>query len=90
MAKATKQTKGVAQEAHDAIHGSKRAAYGPVDQSFNRIATIASIGCNKVITAEDIAMIMIALKYCREAHKHSRDNLVDICGYADLKQQLLD
>ncbi len=29
-------------------------------------------------------MAMVWLKVCREAHKHQRDNLVDIAGYASL------
>lgn len=86
--KQTEANKSVAAAAFYAIHGEKREAYGPVTESFENIATVASIGTGKEITVTDVAMIMIALKYCREANKHDRDNLLDLCGYADLKQQL--
>lgn len=85
-----KQPLSVALQAHKAIHGIKKEAYGPVNESFHMIAKVASIGCNKDISSEDIAMIMLAIKYVREAHKHNRDNLVDFCGYADLLQQLYE
>lgn len=82
--------KSVAIDAYNAIHGVKRAAYGPVEDSFQKAAIIASIGTSKDISPTDIAMIMIAVKYVRESAKHDRDNMLDICGYADLNQQLWD
>ena len=85
-----KKIDSVAIDAHTAIHGEKRKAYGPVNESFHKIATIASIGCNKEITDEDVCRILLAVKYVRESYNHQRDNLVDICGYADLLQQLFE
>jgi hypothetical protein len=34
------------------------------------------------ITASDIPLCMISVKLARQAHRHKRDNLVDIAGYA--------
>ncbi|MEZ6193269.1 MAG: DUF4406 domain-containing protein [Phycisphaerales bacterium] len=34
------------------------------------------------ITTEDVPLCMIAVKLARQAHRHKRDNLVDIAGYA--------
>jgi len=34
------------------------------------------------VTAMDVPLCMISLKVAREGHKHTRDNLVDIAGYA--------
>lgn len=85
-----KQLTSVAVEAFRAVNGVKKDAYGPVTESFNNIATIATIGCRKEITQEDIAKILLAVKYVRESYGHSRDNLVDLCGYSDLLQQLYD
>ena len=34
------------------------------------------------ITVEDVPLCMIAVKLARQAHRHKRDNLVDIAGYA--------
>ena len=32
--------------------------------------------------------VMIAVKLIRERHKHKRDNLVDLCGYAEILNRL--
>lgn len=38
----------------------------------------------------DLPNMMVMLKMSREAHQHKRDNLVDICGYAECSQQVQD
>lgn len=83
------QKESVTQEAHRLINGQKRAAYGPVYTSFSNIAKVASIAIRKDLTPKDIALIMVSMKLCRESNAHNRDNLVDICGYADLAMQLV-
>lgn len=81
----------VALEAHAAIHGVKRKAYGPVEQSFDEIAALLNIVLpGKSLVGKDIAKIMLCLKLYRESVAHSRDNCLDLCGYADLLQQLHD
>lgn len=83
--------KSVAKEAHEIIHGERRSAYGPVEESFQRIADLANIMLpGKVFTPQDVAIFLLCLKLARERAKHGRDNLVDLCGYADLLQQLYD
>ena len=34
------------------------------------------------VTPMDVPLCMIAVKLARQAHRHKRDNLVDIAGYA--------
>ena len=75
-------------EADELINGPRRAEYGPVQESFRQIAMIASIGTRKHLSPADIAKIMLAVKYVREAQAHKRDNLVDLNGYSDLLNQL--
>ena len=36
----------------------------------------------------DVAMMQILLKLSREGHKHGRDNLTDIAGYARCAQMV--
>lgn len=38
------------------------------------------------ITAGEVCLLMILLKLGRQAHHHKTDNLVDICGYAQIWQ----
>lgn len=82
--------KGVAQEAHQIIHGARRKSYGPVEQSFQEIAKLIQLLLPHLgdVTPHDVSMIMICVKLIREKASHSRDNLVDLCGYADLREQL--
>lgn len=76
-------------EAHKLIHGDRRQAYGPVRESFQVVADLANIMLpGKDLTAEDVATFMLCVKLARERNSHKRDNLVDLCGYSDLLQQL--
>lgn len=80
----------ILEEANDLIHGDRKAAYGEVTPSFEKIAQLASTFINKPLDKFDICWIMIALKICRQQAKPKRDNLVDLAGYTGLMQQLLD
>ena len=80
--------KSILKEAQEIIAGPRRKAYGPVEQSFERIALIWSGVYRKPITAKQVALMMIGLKLYRESNSHHRDNLVDILGYTLLKDKL--
>lgn len=86
----SKKLSSAALEAHTLIHGVKKDSYGPVEESYVDVATIATIVCKKAITPDDVCKVMLAVKLVREGHRHSRDNLVDFCGYAAMLQQLHD
>ena len=73
----------ILQEADNIANGDRKVDYGQAD-SFNRIATIASIITNKELEASDVIKVMMCVKLIRESFKHKRDNLVDLCGYAEL------
>jgi hypothetical protein len=78
----------VAQEADHVINGPRRQAYGPVEDSFNRIASIWSGVLGITITGEQVSLCMIGLKLYRESNAHQRDNLVDLVGYTLLLDKL--
>lgn len=84
----------VSLEANKLIHGDRRKQYGPVEQSFQRIATMANVmledRLSTPLTPGDVAKFMLCVKMVRERGAHHRDNCVDICGYADLLQQLAE
>jgi hypothetical protein len=84
-----KTSKSVSLDAHALVHGVRRKEYGPVRDSFQWVADLANVVLpGKDLSPEDIALLMICVKLARERHSHKRDNLVDLCGYADLLQQL--
>jgi len=71
------------------VDDTKRKEYGPIDESFNRIRRLWSEYLGMKLTHSDIAICMILFKIAREAGKHKRDNLIDICGYIYCLDQLL-
>jgi hypothetical protein len=68
--------------------GSRQADYGHPRDDFARTATMwtgilaGRLRDGAAIAAGDIPLCMIAVKLARQAHRHKRDNLVDIAGYA--------
>jgi len=68
--------------------GVRQKDYGHPADDFERTAAMwTAILSEKLysqerIAPEDIPLCMIALKLARQVHRHKRDNLVDIAGYA--------
>lgn len=82
------QRKSIFEEAESLIKGNRRDAYGGVQESFMNIAAVWSVVLKTPVTAQQVAKCMLGMKLVREANKHQRDNLVDLCGYSMLLQQL--
>lgn len=79
-------------EAAKLISGPRRESYGPVEESFERVATVASVLLARKLSApldgKDVAMFMVAMKLCREANQPAHDNRLDAIGYLALLDQL--
>jgi hypothetical protein len=57
--------------------------YGPADECFERIAKIASLILNKMITPYDVAVIQMAVKLGRMPEsRQDEDHYVDLVNYA--------
>jgi hypothetical protein len=57
--------------------------YGPADECFERIAKIASLILNKMITPYDVAVVQMAVKLGRMPEsRHDEDHYVDLMNYA--------
>ena len=80
--------KSILSEAEEIVNGSRQSDYGDANESFSRIATIASVMTGKELSPEDCCAVMMAVKLVRESFNHKRDNLVDLCGYAELMNRL--
>ena len=80
--------KSILSEAEEIVNGSRHSDYGDANESFSRIATIASVMTGKELSPDDCCAVMMAVKLVRESFNHKRDNLVDLCGYAELMNQL--
>jgi hypothetical protein len=68
----------------------RRAAYDEREQNFTRIAAVWSVVFGHKVTPEQVALCMIGMKLAREVYKPGRDNRVDICGYADCLEELVN
>ncbi len=83
-----KQSESILDEAKRITEGTRRAEYGAPADDFARAAQMwTGILAHKLrdgqhVTAMDIPLCMIAIKLARQTHRHKRDNLVDIAGYA--------
>jgi hypothetical protein len=59
----------------------KERQYGPMKESMEKAATLASTMCNKEITAKDLYLCMVALKMSRESYSKKYDNVLDSIAY---------
>lgn len=86
----------ILKEAERLVHGARQLAYGHPADDFARTAGMMNAqGYRKLsgngtflIRPEDIPIIMLDVKLSREVNGHKRDNLVDICGYAETLQMV--
>lgn len=85
---ASGDSESVLDEAKRITATTRHGDYGHPADDFARTARMWSgILANKLrdgeqVTAMDVPLCMIAVKLARQAHRHKRDNLVDIAGYA--------
>ena len=70
-------------EAHNLVHGDRGKDYGHPYHDFSRTALIWSAILDIDITPQQVALCMIGVKISRECNKPKRDNRVDIAGYAE-------
>jgi hypothetical protein len=78
------------EQANEVINGPRRDSYGPVEESFTKIAKVWTAILGYEVSPLQVSLCMIGLKVLREANKHSDDNLVDICGYTALAEKVKD
>jgi hypothetical protein len=78
----------VLEEAQRITSGARHGDYGHPRDDFARTARMwTGILAGKLrdgaeVTAADVPLCMIAVKLARQSHRHKRDNLVDVAGYA--------
>lgn len=80
--------KSILKEAEEIRQGSRNSDYGDAVDNFKRIAQMASLITGTELTPKQCVAVHIATKLSREAYRHKRDNLVDLCGYADIMQEI--
>lgn len=82
--------KSILDEAKEIRSGSRESDYGDAVSNFDRIAKMASYISGKKLSPFDCVSVQIAVKLSRQGYKKKRDNMVDLAGYADIMQQIID
>ena len=86
-----KETKSILEEAIEILNGSRQCDYGDPVESFKRIAQMANLMSNSNdFTPVKCCIVLMATKLTRESYKHKRDNLVDLCGYTEIMNRLIE
>jgi hypothetical protein len=86
-----RDTRGPALEAHDLVHGDRGAAYGHPADDFGRTAALWRALFGWDATAKDVALAMACVKLSRlRATPDHRDSVVDLAGYAETYQMVID
>lgn len=70
-------------EAERIVGGDRQADYGDSNENLRRIAAI-STAIGQPIDERGVCLVMMAVKLGRHQHRPKRDNLTDLCGYAEL------
>lgn len=75
-----------------AVCFDRNADYGDAENNLGRIADLWNhLGVRRsddLISASDVALMMILVKVARQAHSSKTDNWIDIAGYAALGAEL--
>ena len=83
-----KEEKTILDEAKAIVEGSRQSDYGDPVESFDRIAKTASMITGKDLSSKECCAVLMAVKVVRESFRHKRDNLIDLCGYAHIMNEL--
>ncbi len=78
--------KSVCQIADEIVSGERRSTYGHPVKNFTETANILNaMGFSfqgRNLEPEDVGMMMIGVKLARQLNKNTKDNIVDLIGYA--------
>ena len=83
--------KSILSEAEKIVNGNRQSDYGDAANNFHRIANIVNSMYPQLnINAQQCCAVLMAVKLIREGFRHKRDNLVDLCGYAHVMNEIND
>ena len=82
--------KPILSEANDIVNNQVRKEYPHPTENFKVISDIATTIGNKFLSPIDCVNVLISVKLSREKFSHKRDNLVDLAGYAEIKNMIYE
>ncbi len=85
------ENKSILSEAEEIVNGNRQSDYGDAANNFHRIANVVNSMYPQLnINAQQCCAVLMAVKLIREGFRHKRDNLVDLCGYAHIMNEIND
>ena len=85
------ENKSILSEAEEIVNGNRQSDYGEAANNFHRIANVVNSMYPQLnINAQQCCAVLMAVKLIREGFRHKRDNLVDLCGYAHIMNEIND
>ena len=82
------ENKSILSEAEEIVNGIRHSDYGDPVESFERIAKTASMIAGRDLSPNECCAVLMAVKLVRESFAHKRDNLIDLCGYAYIMNEI--
>jgi len=86
--KSLRYDSNILDKAKNILFGERDSDYGDFVKNFKEISEISKILTRKDLTPEDCCKVLIAVKLAREGYKHKEDNLIDLCGYANILNEI--
>lgn len=79
-------------EAQRLVHGPRQASYGHPADDFQRTADLLNVLSKRgrPWLPSDVAVVLMCVKLSRQANAYKRDNLVDLCGYAECWARIVE
>lgn len=77
-------------KAHKIVNGDRNEQYGDPLEAFSAYSNIALEVFGIEVSPVTIAKIMIAVKLGRLKYKWKEDSAIDVCGYMEILNQLLE
>lgn len=78
----------ILEEAESLVSGDRQSSYGHPKENAARIAEFWSVFLGIDVSAQDVCSLMILLKIARDMGTPQRDTIVDIAGYARMKEMI--
>lgn len=80
----------VLEEANKLVHGDRNADYGHPLDDFSKTAAMWSAILGVHVTPEKVGLCMCAVKISRQLNKPKPDNLIDLAGYAETVNMVIE
>jgi len=80
----------ILEEANKLVHGPRQESYGHPFDDFSRTAKMWEAILGVKVTPEQVGLCMCAVKISRQCNAARGDNLIDLAGYAETVNMVVE